>query len=296
MKTKNNYSFMTAFAIAAVSLFLLVPLRIYQYFKILEPVTGFYSKKDFSVYIVYALVAFVILFSVIYAFANKRNFKYRKLTASPVPGAVCVIIGAFGFIIDAIERITEYMTLNNDYSEIYTEKTKQAFVSENGGIFILLEAVFGIISAVYFFAVASGLLSKKNVGPSLRIVALALPFWSIFKLLIKFKSTISFMNVSELFLSLFATALTMLFLLYFAQTQSEVDKGATAFKMFAYGIPASVFSFACIIPRLVLVITGRTDLYCEGFGFDISDVFIALMIVMILIVSSFDSGKSSKTN
>lgn len=287
MKTKNSYPFIQTFIAAAVSIIILLPLRIYQYFTILEADTGFYSKKDFSVYLMYAVIAFIVIFSIAVAFINRKKLKLKKVTFSPVGGTLVYALSVAGFISDAVSCITNYISIGNDYSFNY-DQTKWSFISERGGVIIIAEAVLAIVSAVYFISMACSCITKTNVGPKLRIIALALPLWGVARLLIRFKTKISFVNVSDLFIGLIAITLTMLYLLYFVQTVSEVDNGESYYKMFAYGIPASVFSLTCFVPRFLLTIIGRNDLICEGYGVELCDLLIPIMIIATLISRSYD--------
>lgn len=293
MSSKKSYPFIPTYIAAAAAVIALCPIRIYQYFRILEADTGFYSKTDVSVYLMYAVMAFIIIFSIAAAFVNRKNLQMKKINLSPVSGAIVFILSALGFIADAVSCFTDFFEIFNGYSYSY-EKTQWKYVSEKGGVIILLEAVFGLVAGIYFCALASGHLAKKNIGPKLRTIALALPLWTVARLLMKFKTTISFINVSDLFLSLFAVVFTMLYLLYFAQTVSEVDNGESYYKMFAYGIPAAVFSVVCFIPRFILVVIGRDDLLCAGYGVEICDLLIPVMIVATLISRSYGSKKSKK--
>lgn len=283
MKTKKSYPFIASFAVMALGILALLPVRIYQYFKILEPDTGFYSKIDASVYVMYAVMAIVIVFSVAAAFINRKNLEMKKISLSPVAGGTVFILSALGMISDAVACISDYLKLSGED------------VKQSGGIIIILEAVFALISGVYFCALASSYLAKRNNAPKLRTIALALPLWAVMRLLMRFKTTISFINVSDLFIELFAIVFTMLYLLYFAQTMSEVDKGESYYKMFAYGIPAVVFSLACFIPRLILLVIGKDDLLNENYSVEICNLVIPIMIIATLISRSYSLKKAKNS-
>ncbi len=293
MKNSKSYPFTASFIAMAVGILALCPLRIYQYFTILEPQTGFYSKVDFSVYLMYAIMLFVAAFSVAVAYSNKKNLEIRKISLSPVAGGLAFLLAAFGFVTDAVKCFTSFLSMGQDYVYKF-DQTKLQYISQQGGVIVLLEAVFALVSAIYFVVMAIGYFSKKNVGYKLRTFALALPLWTVARILMKFKTTISFINVSDLFISLFAIGFTMLYLLYFAQTASEVDDGESYFKMFAYGIPAVVFSLACFVPRVVLLVIGRSDLLCTGYGVELCDVLIPVMIIATLVGRSYDRSKENK--
>ena len=59
----------SSFIIFLIALLTVIPIRTIQFFTILQPVTGFYSKTDWSVYVLNTLlilfgVFFVLLFAI----------------------------------------------------------------------------------------------------------------------------------------------------------------------------------------------------------------------------------------
>ena len=293
MKNNKGYPFFTVFAVSAAATVLLLPLRIYQYFKVLEPDTGFYDHKDFSVYLMYFLIAFVVVFGIATAFVSRKKFKRVDITLTPVGGAVVYSAAAIGFVIDAVNCVMNFLDVYNSYSS-FSGTSMWSYVSKNGGSINMLQGVLAIVTAVYFFALAVGSVLKKDVAPSLKSIALCAPLWAVARLLLRFQTKISFTNVSDLFLELLATVFLMLFLLAFVQTQSRVDKGESYWKMFGYGIPAAVFCFACFIPRAVLIIIGRSDSLCESYAADICDFTNAVLIVSTLISRAIVSPGNKK--
>lgn len=291
MTDKKSFPFFSLFASGAACVLVLFPLRIYQYFKILEPETGFYSHHDFSVYLLYVIFAFAVLFSFIITVINKKSLKNKKINLSPITGAVVFGLAGIGFLADVAAKVTKFFDIYNGYS-FNAGVSINEYLSQKGGTFLLLESVLALISATYFFSLAGGSASRKDIAPSLKIIALSAPLWSISRLLIRFKTTISFINVSDLFVELFAIVFTMLFLLYFAQTMSQVDKGATYWKMYAYGIPASVFSLTCFVPRLVVSVMGNGNLISNGYDIELCNLVIPVMIIATLISRSY----SKKSN
>lgn len=281
MKTKKDFPFLTLFIVAAASIAIFLPLRVYQYFEILEPETGFYQVKDFSVYLMYAVMLFIIVFSIVLSFINKKALKNTS-SVSAKTGAAVYIIAALGFIIDAAQKAMMFVDIYNSYIYNFQQSISE-HLSNQGGIIFILEALFAVISALYFFALAVGGITGKDMAESLKIIALAPSLWAAMRLLYRFKSTISFTNVSDLLLELFAIVFMMMFFFAFAQFMSRVDKGESFWKFFAYGIPAAVFGIACFVPRAVLSVVGHSDLIAEGYSPEICDFTTAIMILTILI-------------
>lgn len=293
MKAKKDFPFLPLFIVAAVSIILFLPLRIYQYFEILEPETGFYHVKDFSVYAMYVLMLVTVVFSIGTAFLNKKSLKNTD-SLSVKGGAVVFGIAALGFVVDACGKSLEFVEVYNSY--VYNfRQTMLGYLSSEGGIIFLAQALLGLVSALYFFALAAGVLSKKDVSSSLRFIAVAPSLWAAMRLLYRFKSTISFTNVSDLLLELFAVVFVMMFFFAFAQTMSKIDKGESYWKIFAYGIPAAVFGISCFVPRAVLVAVGQAELIPAGYSPEVCDLTIAVMILAVLIskVNIFVAKKSN---
>lgn len=295
MKNKKDYPFLASFVAAAAAIIIFLPLRVYQYFKILEPETGFYAKKDFSVYLMYAVMAFIVVFSIVISLVNRKKLKAMPTGLSPVGGAVIYGIAAIGMIADAAVCVSDFLEIYSSY-EYNFDNTLMQYISQKGGNILAAQAVFAIVSAVYFFTLAGGSAAKKNIAPSVKIIALAAPLWAVMRLLARFKRTISFINVSDLLIELFAIVFVMLFLYVFAQNVSKVDKGENYWKLFAYGIPAAVFSLACFVPRAVLLIIGRGDLLPNGYGIQICDFTLAIMILSVLMSQAHTNAKGNKKN
>lgn len=281
MKTKKDFPFLTLFIVAAVSIATFLPLRVYQYFEVLEPETGFYNVKEFSVYIMYAVMLFVSLFSIIISLLNKKTLRYSD-NISVKTNAVVYIVAAAGFIVDACSHTLKFVDIYNSY--VYNfQQNMFGYLSSSGGIIFFVQALFAIVSALYFLLLAGGSVAKKDVSSSLKIVALAPSVWAAMRLLYRFKSTISFTNVSDLLIELVAIVFMMMFFFAFAQTMSKVDKGESYWKVFGYGIPAAVFGTVCFVPRAVLSIVGHSDLIADGYSAEFCDFTVAILIFTVLI-------------
>ncbi len=294
MKAKKDFPFLTLFIIAAASIAVFLPLRVYQYFKVLEPETGFYREHDFSVYVMYAVMFIVTVFSITVSFLNKKALKETG-GLSVKGGAVIYIIAALGFVIDACSNTLDFIDVYNSY--VYNfQLSIMSYLSKEGGIIFLAQSLLAIVSALYFFALAAGSVAKKDVASSLKMIAIAPSLWAGMRLLFRFKSTISFTNVSDLLIELFAIVFMMMFFFAFAQSVSKVDKGENYWKIFAYGIPTAVFSVACFVPRVVLSVVGHADLIAEGYAPEFCDFTVAVMILAVLISKVYVTAVNKKSN
>ncbi len=294
MKTKKDFPFLTLFIATAVSVVAFLPLRIYQYFEVLEADTGFYEVKNFSVYLLYILMAFVVIFSFVMSWINKNNLKNHD-SAPTKAFAVIYAVAAIGFVADAATNAISFIDVYNSY--VYNFQLSMfKHLSQSGALIFGFEALFAIASAVYFFVIAAGSATKKDVAVNLKTIALAPSLWAAMRLLLRFKSTISFTNVSDLLLELFAIVFMMLFFFSFAMTNSRLDKGESFWKTFAYGIPAAVFAIVCFVPRAVLLIIGQENLIADGYTAEICDLTVAIMIFAFLISKARVTASNKRGN
>ena len=289
---KKAFPFMSLFIGAAAALVVMVPVRIYQYLKIIEPETGFYSAQNFSVYIIYAVMLFSVIFSFITAFTGRKTIAAKKVIDTPKINACAFLLAGIGFASDAVSSIIDFMDIYGKYSYNPT-LTLSKYLSQEGGNIILIQAVFAVLSAVYFALLAGSAYSKNDIAPKLRALSLSATIWAVMKLLMMFKTKISFINVSDLFIELFACAFLMLFFFYFAVNLSQVDKGESYYKLFAYGIPGAVFSLACFIPRAVLALIGKGEMINENYGVSFSALMLALGVIAALIARAYTVAKNS---
>ena len=85
MKSKSDVIYKLPLLVSLCALLVAVPLRVYQYFKVLEPETGFYSTIDFSVYIIYALLGIAVITAIAIPLINrKKMITVASVKKSPV--------------------------------------------------------------------------------------------------------------------------------------------------------------------------------------------------------------------
>lgn len=281
MKNKSDVIYKLPLFASLCALLVAVPLRVYQYFKVLEPDTGFYSKTDFSVYAIYILLGAAMLIGVIIPMINKKKMiAVPSVKKSPVFLVVSIVL-AITLIIDSAGQLMDYFDL---YDVANTSGTAVSdYVKSQGGSLLLLQSVSGAVAAVYFFVSGLSVGLGNSDGSRLKLLALTPVLWCIFKLLYRFKRTISFINVSDLLLELFEIVFLMIFFLALAQTTAKIDVKAIFWKNFAYGVPAAMFALMCFLPRLIVMISGNSELLNAHHGIAFSDFGVAVYIIYNLL-------------
>lgn len=281
MKNKTDIIYKLPLFVSLLALLVAVPLRVYQYFKVLEPETGFYSSNDISVYVMYILLGAAMLLSVLIPLINKKKLiTVTSVKKSPV-FLVFSLILAVTIIIDSAGQLMNYFDLYDAASAAGGTVTE--YVKNQGGTFLLLQAVSGAVAAVYFFVSGLSVSLGNSDGSRLKILGLAPVLWYIFKLLYRFKRTISFTNVSDLMLELFAIVFLMMFFFALAQTVAKIDAQTVFWKIFAYGVPAAMFALMCFLPRFIVMIIGKSELLNTHYGVSYSDLGVAAYIIYNLL-------------
>lgn len=281
MKSKSDVIYKLPLLVSLCALLVAVPLRVYQYFKVLEPETGFYSTIDFSVYIIYALLGIAVITAIVIPLINrKKMITVASVKKSPVFLVLSLIL-AVTIIIDSAGQLMSYFDLYDAAAS--SGSTIAEYVKKQGGTLLLLQAVSGAIAAVYFFVSGLSVSLGNSDGSKLKLLGLTPVLWCIFRLLYKFKRTISFINVSDLLLELFEIVFLMLFFFSLAQTVARIDVKTVFWKIFAYGIPAAMFALMCFLPRFILMVTGKSELLNDHYGVSYSDLGAAAYIIYNLL-------------
>lgn len=281
MKSKSDIIYKLPLFCALFALLVAVPLRVYQFFKILEPETGFYNSMDFSVYVIYILLGIAMIIGIAVPLINRKNIVTISRPKKSSAFLIISIILAVTIIIDSAGQLISYFDLYEQAVSSSTQVTK--YVKDQGGNMLLIQSVLGAISAVYFFVSGLAVGIGNSDGTKFKVLAFAPVLWYIFKLLYRFKRTISFVNVSDLLLELFAIVFLMLFFLAYTQVISAIDASEVFWKLYAYGIPAVMFSLICFLPRFIVMATGNSDLLSTHHGISYSDLGVSIYIVYTLL-------------
>ena len=267
MNTEKVYKY-PVFA-SLLALVIAVPIRIFQYFSILDPETGFFNEINVSVYIMYFVLAVAGIFSIAVPLINRKKIQTVSVCKKSVGFLIVSLIMAVTVVIDCANTLLTYFDL---YSEAtgFAMSVKE-YVQSQGGTLLLLQAIFGGITAIFFFINGLAVGVGNSDGSKFKLLALVPTLWTMFRLLYRFKRTISFVNVSDLLFELFMIVFMMLYFLSFAQVISKIDASTVFYKTISYGLPAVMFAGLCFIPRFILTVIGKTELLCTHYTVNYSD-------------------------
>lgn len=268
MKSITKSGFGIGILIFVAAAIIALPVRTLQYFTVLENDTGFFSKNDWSVYVLAIVSVIAILSLLVLGFISRKKLDY-SLEATKRPGqGILSFTAAAGLLMSAIEGIVKFMNSNSLAQE---EKTANLLLG--------IQVAFALLSAIYFVALGTSYISGKTNGSEYRLISLAPVIWSIFRLVVRFTRTISYIKVSDLMFEMIMLVFFVMFFMAFAQVNSRVDAENKEWKIAAYGLPAAFLALICFVPRFIVMITGNADLLHVQSPAEYCDFGVALFII-----------------
>ncbi len=276
--TENIFG--TGIIIFTVAVVVALPLRMVQYFTVLEPSTGFYSETGFTVWMLYGVLLAAAVALVTLGFA-KRNTIALSNRAEKLPGC-----GAFAAVVSAgcvFDFINCFTTISKNNEEIITSVSQETVSNlETLNKVFILQAVFAVASALFFILSVAGFFTGKGNGEKYKLLSLTPVIWEIFRLISRFTRSISFIRVSELMLEMLMMAFFILFFAAYAQANSRVGTAQNGYKIASYGLTASMLAFVCFVPRLILTLFGKAELLYSQAELEFCDIACALFAVSVV--------------
>ncbi len=268
-------------AAAALSLCALLPLRVYQVTTLIEPETGFFSEINFTVPLFYVIGAVIILALMVLSFLNEKTSRTRNCIAPSKSLGILSVLTALSITFNAVTSFTSFIELNGEYSA-YIHGPYITFLTKSGAAPLILEALFGILTAFFFCIYAISCFKKDTTLSSFKILSAAPAIWAICRIVFRFLAKISFVNISDLLLELIMLVFMIMFFISFAQIVTNVSPETVAWRLFGCGLPAAVVAFLVSVPRIFLMVIGHSDLIVEGYGFELCDLMLAIFIPVFL--------------
>lgn len=258
MKIKGsvtNLKINSAFIIAAIGTVVALGVRIYQSFSgLIDFETGFFTSESISVYVLYA--ALLAAAAGVFAVAFFAGEVPREKMPEKKSLVVALLSGVFAITL-AVSAVQQFSAFSAAYSSFVptVEQTMFSYLMKSGNLAKLGESVCAALSVVYFITVVINYSGIKKVDfTKIKMFSVCPLFWATFRMVQRFTRTISFMNVSALFLELFMLAFMMMFFMYFAQMSSNVNATAISYKVFSYGLIASMLAVIVSVPKVLLLV------------------------------------------
>lgn len=178
---EKSFNFKQILITLAAGAAVLLPVRIYQLFAIIDTgSTGFYKKINFSVYFMYvAVVVFTALLIVFSRLSDDARASRPAMCKNKLLGAAAVVM-AVGTAYDSADSMLSFSASCSDFSSNLDVSFMRYFFS-NGMFASLFESIFGIIACVYFIVFALSYFNDKADFTSYKVLALAPLFWAMCK-------------------------------------------------------------------------------------------------------------------
>jgi len=274
------------FILFAVAFAASVPVRIYQYFTVIAPTTGFYKSLNWAVYALYIILAVFSLVTIVFSFLSAEAVESKMPEGKNKLMGVVAIVYAVSFLVDATVRISSFAVSFVGYASGTVKPGIWKYITANGYLPVLFQAVFALFAAIYFIVFGLSYYAGKNTFRDSKLLALTPMLWAVARMVSLLMRPISYIKVSELLLELFATSLLMLTFLSFARVSSQISEKGEMRKIFGFGLPAALFCLVCSVPRLVVALVGKASLLAEGYGIESmlisSGVFLLVYVGMSL--------------
>ena len=260
---------------------LAVPFRTYQLLRIVEINTGFYKEINWSVYLMYALCILAVLVPYVLITLAKNVPESRAVYGKNKLLAVSAFVFGAGLVADTASALAEAVMFKQGL-----------LVGDISFVPVVLEGVFGALAAIYMMIFAFSYIDGRTSYSRYKLLALSPLVWSVARLVIRFVKKISYVNVSDLMLELFAIAFMMLFFLSFARISSGLSNKKSMRSLWAAGFASAFFCAAANLPRLVVVITANGNLLNEEYPFALCDLGFAFFAICYIV----NSMKKAKNN
>ena len=279
--SSSGLNIKSVFLIFSVATVLATAIRVIQTYTIIEADTGFYSKYNATVWLLYAILimAGIAIFAVPYLV--KKIPQSRLPESKNIPLAVFSVLTAVTLVIDMFDSFEKFSNVFSAYTPT-EQQTMASYMMKTGGAPLVLESICAVLSAVYFLILAIKYFGVKLDTVKFKLLAVCPVFWATGRIVQRFTRTISFINVSDLLLELFMLAFLMLFLLNLAQVNSNINSRAVMDKVYSYGLISAMLEIVISVPKVIVAII-TPELNSAGNPLELCNIALAVFTVLLLV-------------
>ena len=280
-KVKTNFG--AQILIVSIALLIALPVRVYQYLNVIDKASGFYTNwLNPTVFGLYGLCLIVVV--LVLALSGKGG----KKAIYSMPGGKSTSIGisslvlALAFLFEGGYNALRAFGISNGSIAV-----EQLVLGNNAGkssfAFTLLQALFAVLSAVFFIIFAVSFLSGKGQHKKVKIFAIFPTLWAVSRLMVNFTQTISYRYVSELLFELLMVVFFSLFAVSFAKFLVGALNSRVQMRIFGYGALTIFFTLLNAVPRYIILLMGRQDtLYKSISIFEATDLIIPIFVACFI--------------
>lgn len=280
VKGSKNISIAPCIKLFLVAFLVGTALRCIQMAKFIDPETGFLTGASTLNILLCAVlgVSALVFCGISFFSADCKRVEIGGLGDSKAAKASRFM--AFGFIIDSAASFISGVYSFGSASTGYTD------VMKSGTLPMMLQSIFAIFSAIYFFILASDFSKGTEKAYKRKILATAPVCWAGARLIYRFLRQISFIEVSDLFLELVMIAFMVMFFMALAQVSSGVYKDTVKWRLTGFGLSAGLIAAVLSVSRLIMSLVEtvmQADFTVSGHGFSIADFIFALFAISLAV-------------
>lgn len=267
------------FAVMAVSG---LAIRTYQLLVMVNPTNGFFENANFTVPVLYGILAVGCVLFLALSFLSKNVPAPKLIEGRNIPLGLASFLAAIGFVWDIIVVARDVLPdMGIGMNSAVYDGLLSNYVKANGGVFVILQFVFAVLSVFYFIVFGMSHFEGKATYKKVSLLSIAPGCWAMFVLVSKLMKAISFITVSELLFEIGMLVFTMLFFLTFARIVSGVFTVNSMWCTYGCGFPAAIFAGLISVPRGIILAVGRETV--EGNDFSFTHLFLFVFITVYII-------------
>ncbi len=271
----NNLSLKSLPIVFALTAIISIAVRAYQMIFLIDSETGFFLDDIALNYSLYVVLGVSCLFFFVMSYINSETCDLKSTRTQNK--ALSAITYAFAIMLFA-ESALCYIIAMGSSSE--TASFITGAVSNSNLSYV--RALLGVFSGIYFLIVAKDYNNNERKANDKKVLALAPVAWVGFKLMSLFSTQISFLRVSDLVLELIMLAFFINFFLSFAQFNSNVYRVGYTWRVFGFGLSASLVSLSVNVPRLVLIFVNSGEYINADYSFNIVNLICAIFALTLI--------------
>lgn len=282
MKIKNSISSlkvrMLGYVFAALSV-VCIALRTYQMFTCIEPVTGFNVGPQWLMILLYVLLFGGCLAFCVISYLSKDTAELQPMGIKSSSVSVLAFLMAFQFLVDWISNVFGGAdTLSGTGTAEGGFKTLMA----SGLLTGTLQGIFAFFSMIYMVIFAFDMRKGTAVASKFKILALAPAGWASVRLVGRFITQISFLEISDLFLELVMLSFTAMFFMSFAQVSSGVNSTGFSWRLCGFGYSAALIASTLFISRGAVSVIKGSEVLNPSLLANTQDLAFAVFAVVLI--------------
>lgn len=291
-KPSKKHFIATVMALMSAALIVVLPLRVYEYLRLMKVNTGLFSGEGkVCIYVLYAFLFAVTVCILVLSSVGSKTHKFKSGIEKNVPMFAVSLLLSISVFFDAGYSVYKFAV---SVGKENTAQMMSEFTNKVVTYLGLIEGIFAVLAGAFFVLLAVKYFGTKLNFKKVQILAVMPVIWEASRIMIKFMSTVSFIKTSELLLEMFMICFTMLFLCAFIKFIYSYELTRAQYKLYGYGTTAVLLSFVCSIPRYILLIFGASNaLYSSASLYSVCDLFMGIFILSFLF-SVMEGSKEKK--